>query len=82
MPVFTQAGSSAAVGHIPIVSPIVDTVGYAFPLAVLFLVYLLIKYPDRLAFTHGPRPGVDCVPGLPILGNTITLIRRGVSALA
>lgn len=78
----TGAPTPATHHGIPIISSIVDRVGYAFPLAVLFFVYLFIKYPNRLVTSHPARPGVNCLPGLPLLGNTITLIRRGVSCAA
>ncbi|CAO1625864.1 unnamed protein product [Sympodiomycopsis kandeliae] len=75
----TATQQQAGQGHveIPIISAIVDRVGYAFPLAILFVVYLLIRYPDRLIGSHPARPGVHCFPGHPIMGNTLGLIKRG-----
>lgn len=59
------------------VDAIIARTGLVLPLVVLFLVYLVVKYPNRLAGTHGDRPGVHTFPGLPIIGNTIAIVRRG-----
>lgn len=46
-------------------------------LSLLVLLYLLIRYPNRLVGTHPSRPGVHTFPGLPLIGNTLTIVRRG-----
>lgn len=64
---------SEFVGHIT------QTFGYALPSAALLFLYLLARYPGRLVGTHGDRPHVWTVPGLPLIGNLVEVAKRGVS---
>ncbi|PWN17994.1 cytochrome P450 [Microstroma glucosiphilum] len=59
------------------VASITDTFGYVLPLTVLYLLYLIIRYPNRLVGTHSDRAYVWTVPGYPLIGNLVDVARRG-----
>ncbi|CAO1614743.1 unnamed protein product [Jaminaea pallidilutea] len=58
-------------------SALLDRTGYLLPALAISIIYLLVKYPNRLVGTKPRRDGVYDMPGWPLIGNTLTVIRRG-----
>lgn len=78
-----SAGSSGSTQYgawlTDVVQGITDRFGVLLPAMVLGVIVLACLYPNRLVFTHGPRPGIVDLPGgHPLLGHTIFILRDGV----
>jgi hypothetical protein len=61
---------------------VVARTGYVLPAVLLYLLYLALRYPDRVPGTVSARlrPQVYAVPNTwPILGNTINVVRLGTA---
>ena len=61
---------------------VVARTGYVLPAVLLYLLYLALRYPDRVPGTVSARlrPQVYAVPNTwPILGNTINIVRLGTA---
>lgn len=59
-----------------LLSSITEHTGIVLPTILLYLVFLTIKYHDRVVFTKPNREGLFQPKGYPLVGNTLGIIGR------